>query len=241
MLPTKRLACTMRRSAESAKKLARRSLQASAITALGLFGLVGLSGCSTFSNVHKALVNSTHWNETVVTMRNRSFSAKAWHCRKHHFCNQKYINDFCAGFRTGYEDVANGADGCTPAFPPKEYWSWEFQSAEGASRTAAWYAGYPHGVRAAEEDGVAHWAQLPMSVGLQAEYQQAGVFEHQGGLYPIPSGPVPDSPVGMSYSSMQGEEILVEPAMPPQAMPQAMAPEATVPAPPTETDIGLDP
>ncbi|GIW96914.1 MAG: hypothetical protein KatS3mg111_0247 [Pirellulaceae bacterium] len=47
-------------------------------------------------------------------------------------------------------------------------------------------AGYPHGARAAEEDGANHWVQVPLSPELQAQYQQTGVFEHQGALYPIP-------------------------------------------------------
>lgn len=157
-------------------------------TMLGLLTIVSsLSGCMIVHNAHRALVNSTDWSDTVMVLRNRSMSAKAWHRRKHHFCNEKYIKDFCAGFRTGYEDVANGKDGCTPSFPPKEYWGWEFQSAEGAARTSAWYSGYPQGVRAAEEEGVAHWNQLQMSTGLQAQYQQAGMFQHEGALYPIPS------------------------------------------------------
>lgn len=186
MLPIQRFAQHLRREAR-VKMFGKRPFASKAIL-VGLLSLVGLTGCTTFTNMHKALVNSTHWNETVLIMRNRSFSAKAWHCRKHHFCDRKYIKDFCAGFRTGYEDVANGADGCTPAFPPKEYWSWEFQSAEGAQRTSAWYAGYPHGVRAAEEDGVANWTQLPMSVEMQSQYQQTGMFTHEGTLYPIPTG-----------------------------------------------------
>lgn len=160
----------------------------------------GTTGCTTFHNGFEAITNNGAWNETVVVLRNRSFSKKAWHRRKNSFCREKYMNDFCAGFRAGYEEVAQGSDGCTPAFPPQEYWSWEFQSAEGQARTAAWFAGYPHGCRAAEEDGVSNWSQIQMSAGLQAEYQQAGMLEHQGALYPIPTDNQISYPVeGMPY------------------------------------------
>ncbi|WP_145082025.1 hypothetical protein [Aureliella helgolandensis] len=126
------------------------------------------------------------WNDTVVGLRNRNLSSKAWHKRKQHFCREKYTKDFCNGFRAGFEAVATGSDGCTPAFPPSEYWGWQYQSADGQARSAAWFAGYPHGARAAEEDGVAFWNQVPMSAGMQAEYQNAGVLTHEGALYPIP-------------------------------------------------------
>ncbi|MCA9130543.1 MAG: hypothetical protein KDB22_25820 [Planctomycetales bacterium] len=135
-------------------------------------------------------------------MRNRSFSAKGWHRRKDAYCREKHLGDFCKGFRAGYEAVCEGGNnGCTPAFPPSDYWSWEYQSGEGHERTAAWFAGYPHGARAAEEDGVAHWHQVPMSAGMQAEYQQAGILTHEGALYPIPDpnaktqpAPEPEAP-----------------------------------------------
>jgi hypothetical protein len=170
------------------------------------------TGCTTFHNGFRAMASNGSWNDSVVTMRNRSMSAKAWHQRKHHFCKERHINDFCAGFKAGYEASAQGSDGCTPSFPPKNYWSWEFQSGEGQARTAAWFAGYPHGARAAEEDGVSNWNQLPMSAGLQAQYQQTGKFTHEGAVYPIPEpsryggsigSPVPAGPIMGGAESFQ--------------------------------------
>ena len=111
---------------------------------------------------------------------------QSWLRRRHHFQKEKFDKDFRAGFRAGYEEVAAGGNGCCPAVPPQNYWSWEFQSAEGRGRTQAWYAGFPHGARAAEEDGVANWNQMPMSIGMQAEYQQAGMPLQEGSIYPIP-------------------------------------------------------
>ncbi len=195
----------------------RRGLLAAATLAV-LLG--GFSGCTTLTNAHKAIAGSGAWNDTVMTFRNRSFSAKAWHRRKHHFCKRKYLKDFCAGFRAGYEDIARGADGCTPAFPPKNYWSWEFQSAEGQARTAAWFEGYPHGARAAEEEGLGNWSQLQMSSGLQAQYQNTGMFEHDGALYPIPATPGQGGPVIDQQYLLPGElgEIETIPPVPSEPM-----------------------
>ncbi len=177
MLPASPVSDTRsgQRTARSRTRFARpqRTLRRLILTAATVAGMLGgLPGCSTLHNGFKAMCNNGTWNESVLMIRNRNFSAKAWYRRKHHFCNEKYIKDFSAGFRAGYEDAANGVDDCTPAFPPKEYWGWQFQSAEGQGRTSAWFAGYPQGVRAAEEDGITHWNQLQMGAGLQALYPQ---------------------------------------------------------------------
>ncbi len=39
-------------------------------------------------------------------MRHRSMSSKSWHKHKHNHCNEGCLDDFCAGYRQGYEDVA---------------------------------------------------------------------------------------------------------------------------------------
>ncbi|MEM7474597.1 MAG: hypothetical protein AAF483_06345 [Planctomycetota bacterium] len=178
-------------------------------------------------NGFEALRNNGAWNETVLVLRNRSFAIKAWHRRKHNFCRERYLKDFAAGFRAGYEDVANGGGECTPAFPPQSYWGWEFQSAEGQARTAAWFAGYPHGARAAEEEGVASWSQVAMSAGFQSQCQQAGLFDHQGAVYPVPSGssmpPVPGATMApgnysMSDVPLENSEPIISTEIPP--MPQ---------------------
>lgn len=206
-----------------ASRFKRVVLSAASVAVL----VTGLTGCTTLHNGWEAMHNNGSWNDTVIVLRNRSFSAKAWHRRKHNFCRERYIKDFCAGFRQGYEDVAGGAGECTPAFPPQSYWGWEFQSAEGQARTAAWFAGYPHGARAAEEDGVAHWNQIQMSTELQAMYQQHGTFEHQGTLYPIPSDqsypeevPMLDGPFNGQISDGQVIELGAEaiPMHPPAAV-----------------------
>jgi len=90
--------------------------------------------------------------------------------RRAQFEGQPYIEHFGAGFRAGYEDVAGGANGCTPALPPRKYWTWKYQTPEGQGKTAAWFAGYPHGAKAAEEDGAGNFSQIQTSAEIKAEY-----------------------------------------------------------------------
>jgi hypothetical protein len=178
-------------AAQESPRTSRRGF----VTTLAVFAmLTGFCGCSTLHNGFEAISSNGEWHEMVSVLRNRSYSAKAWHKRKHHFRKHLYIHDLCAGFRAGYEAVANGEGECTPAFAPQKYWSWEYQSAEGQMRTAAWFEGFPHGCRAAEEDGANNWTQLQMSSGLQAQYQQTGMLQHEGALYPIPNTAPPAYP-----------------------------------------------
>lgn len=126
------------------------------------------------------------WNDAASKFRNRSMSSRSWHRHKNVYCNETCLNDFCSGYRQGYEDVARGSNGCTPNFPPREYWGWQHQSAEGQKKVSAWFAGYPHGARAAEEEGVGHWSQIQMSSTLQSQFVTAGVLPNQGhAVYPI--------------------------------------------------------
>lgn len=176
---------------QACKTTRQRLHRGKLVTASLIVVLACSSGCTLVHNASKLCNQNDSWNEAVLVMRNRAWATKAWHKRKQHFCNQSHINDFAAGFRKGYEDVANGSDGCTPATPPQSYWNWQFQSGEGQARTAAWFSGYPHGARAAEEDGVGNYSQMQLSTGLQSEYQQAGILPKGANVYPIP----PNKPV----------------------------------------------
>jgi len=56
-------------------------------------------------------------------------------------------------------------------------------------------AGYPHGARAAEEDGVSNWSQLQMSPALQSQYQHK---KQAASMPPLPAGqtPIPSTRMG---------------------------------------------
>ncbi len=135
--------------------------------ALGCFTAVisSSSGCSLGTNAGKALFRHDKLDEWMVGYRNQALAAKAWHCRKEKFCNRGHLDEFQAGFYAGYENIACGGTGCTPAIVPKEYWGWKHQSADGQAGVNSWFEGYPMGVQAAEMDGIGHWSQIrPMGL-----------------------------------------------------------------------------
>lgn len=144
-------------------------------------------GCNLVSNVGDGFRYSETWNNTASKFRNRSMSSRNWHRHKNRYCNEPCMTDFAEGYRKGYEDVAYGvSNGCTPSFPPRDYWGWQYQSAEGQKKVSAWFAGYPHGARAAEEEGVGSWSQIQMSSNLQAQFVTAGMLPNNGhAVYPI--------------------------------------------------------
>lgn len=168
-LPTARCALVSRGEANSASR-----------TLLVLIaGLMLFSGCSSFTTLHNNVRYNGAMNRFMAGYRNKAWCAKAWHKRKHGFCREKHLTEFCDGFQAGYQSVIDGGDGCTPAFPPPKYMSWKYQSAEGQNKMSSWFSGYPHGVRAAEEDGVGHWTQIQTYGGGQIPGSEAN------GLYPI--------------------------------------------------------
>ena len=175
--------------------------------ALAIVLVAGSStGCTLVHNFGESFRYDDTWNDAASKIRNRSMSSRNWHRHKNRFCNEECLTDFCAGYRQGYEDVARGvSNGCTPNFPPRDYWGWKYQSAEGQKKVASWFSGYPHGARAAEEEGVGNWSQIQMSSNLQAQFVKAGVMPNQGhAVYPITEvrsapagGPTPaGNPVG---------------------------------------------
>jgi hypothetical protein len=201
--------------------LRHRRLSSTARKRLALLVVLGASivpavGCSAWTGVNNTWKYNGYWNETMMGHRNKTSAHKAWHSRKHHFCNEKYLREFARGFRDGYIDVADGGSGCTPAFPPREYWGWKYQSCEGQARVAAWFSGFPHGARAAEEDGIGNWTQIQTSAAIQHQYSQNGMLSpNAAGLYPIPQAAVPNgSPyrdyVGPHGSSTEHFEVPTE-------------------------------
>lgn len=96
----------------------------------------------------------------MIGYRNKVLAARAWHENKDCFKNRRHRGDFENGFMQGYIDVANGGNGCVPAVAPASYLSWRYQSADGQNAINAWFAGYPLGAQAAEQDGVGHWGMI---------------------------------------------------------------------------------
>lgn len=167
------------------------------------------TGCTLMHNAHKAMTHGSSWNEGVVVMRNRNWSSMAWHKRKHRFCGQRHMTDYCSGFRKGYEDVAGGSNGCTPAFPPQDYWGWEYQSGEGQARTSAWFAGYPEGARAAEEDGIGNWTHLQVGGMQPSTTQTTGAQASGGTVTPTPTSNSLPNPASPARTIIPGQPTVV--------------------------------
>jgi|GEM_PF-2894695 len=154
--------------------------------------MLAQSGCTTFTRLSNAISLQDDISEHLIGYRNRAWSARAWHEHKDRFCNRPHLHDFCAGFRAGYESVADGGDGCTPPFPDRKYWQWQYQTAEGQQKVAAWFAGFPFGAQVAEQEGIGNFSQIMTSTTIHKEYVQAGLLEPGPHVYPIPDAAVDD-------------------------------------------------
>ncbi len=170
--------------------------------------VLGTGGCSMFSGAARQLKNHDGLNEFMVGHRNKTMAAKAWHCQKANFCNPS--NAFKDGFYAGYMDVCNGGSGCTPAIAPSQYWGWMYQSSNGQLAVNDWFAGFPMGVKAAEQDGVGHWSNVQTSYGMGTPNVAAPLPVHAAPTVLDYEQPAPlDSPF---LDADDGDAELIEPA-----------------------------
>jgi hypothetical protein len=126
------------------------------------------TGCTMARGLGRGLTQHEFLDDFMVGYRNSAWSARAWLCRRDRYLNHEFLSDFEAGFRQGYQDVANGSNGCVPAVCPRAYWGWQYQSSDGQRRMNAWFEAYPLGVQAAEEDGIGHWSHVATVPGAAA-------------------------------------------------------------------------
>jgi hypothetical protein len=162
------------------------------------------TGCSTFQGVRDYLQYNDATDDFVIGWRNYVWANKAWAAQKECYYGQPHLADFGEGFRAGYRNVAAGGNGCPPPLPPRNYWSWKYQSPEGQAKIAAWFAGYPYGAAAAEQEGAGNWREIPVSYVIQQEYSP----EYQQGLIPRCDGPRfpdPNDPEDTMQPSGQGD------------------------------------
>jgi hypothetical protein len=153
-------------------------------------------GCSVLQGVRDYAQYNDETDSFVVGWRNYVWANKAWHARKAYYAGEAQLHDFGEGFRAGYRDAAFGGNGCPPPLPPRKYWSWKYQTPEGQAKMAAWFSGYPHGARAAEEECAGNWRQIPVSHVIEqqysAEFEQAQIPRRDGSNFPQPTdAPIP--------------------------------------------------
>jgi hypothetical protein len=155
----------------AARYMKPRWLARLAMCLLATGGFVGANGCAAVQGVSEYVAYNDTSNDFVLGWRNIAWARQAWKLRYTEFLGEPHLDHFGAGFRAGYIDVASGSTGCTPSLPPRSYWNWRYQTPEGQMKVAAWFSGYPHGARAAEEDGAGNWSHIQISETTRAEYQ----------------------------------------------------------------------
>jgi hypothetical protein len=85
------------------------------------------------------------------------------------------VDQYCASRfavvrNCAYLRVVSGGSGCVPPLPPREYWSWKYQTAEGQAKVAAWFDGFTYGAQAADEEGAGMWQDIQVSHLIEAQY-----------------------------------------------------------------------
>lgn len=168
--------------------------------------LANLCGCYTF---HDCISNS------AMSARNCWDAHTAWLAYRGEFVDcSPYPVHFGCGFKQGYEDVANGSDGCPPTLPPRKYWGVCYQTATGRCQTVEWFNGYVAGAAVALKEGVQNRSRLVTSD--EVFHRGAHACPMEIVTEPIPAdGPLPavegEDPAGVHpFPYMQGAP-LVEP------------------------------
>ncbi|WP_143543759.1 hypothetical protein [Rhodopirellula sp. MGV] len=122
--------------------------------------LTGSAGCSILTNAYSYARKSDCLDDFMLSHRNKVFAQRAWFREASCHAGQANLSEFKAGFIKGYIDVANGGSGCTPSVAPSQYWGWKYQSPGGQAAIGAFFAGYPYGAKAAEQDGLSNWSNV---------------------------------------------------------------------------------
>lgn len=176
-----------------------------------LAGVLLVSGCAPLEGLYDQFNYNHEAYQLTSQLRNSHRADEAWERRASQFCGEPHPKDFGDGFRQGYCDVSNGEDGCPPPLPPRVYWADCFASPAGQRRIAAWFAGYTHGVTAAEEDAAGVFRSIYVSAELRRQYElQHAEPAPAVGTPPeiVPLGPAePDRrPESGSPAGMPGEQ-----------------------------------
>ncbi len=147
----------------------------------------------------------------MVDYSNRALAEKAWIREKHRFCDRQYVQEFKDGFIQGYLDVATGGDGCTPTIAPPKYWGWAYQTPYGQAAVNAFFQGFPFGAKAAEQDGVGYWSEIPTS-GLSNTLSPygSGVITEEVVPVPVPEVLTPEAVEIIAPALSDGASLTIE-------------------------------
>lgn len=184
------------------------------------------TGCSLIPGLGNALAYNTVSDDLVTGWRDNVWAKRAYNRRVAQMPVGRFESSFRDGFIDGYHSVAQGGNGCQPAMPPRKYWSWKYQTAEGQCKVQAWFQGWSYGAKAAEEDGLGFYREIQVSGAMEQTLR-----EHGYGVDPdCPNCPPGYSRPAMPLPILEGAAVptarpRVDAAMPPAtAAPQLVRP-----------------
>ncbi len=126
--------------------------------------MTATTGCTMFGTAVSAIGDHECIDEFMINHRNRVMAARAWQREKASFKDHCHLDDVKCGFMDAYAEAASGTgNGCVPPIAPRSYWGWRYQSSDGNAAVNSWFEGYPMGLKAAEQDGVANFGTIPMA------------------------------------------------------------------------------
>lgn len=126
------------------------------------------------TGINNALAYNSASDDLVTGWRDHVWAKRAYNRRVANLPVGRFESVFREGFIDGYHNVAQGGNGCQPAMPPRKFWSWKYQTAEGQCKVQAWYQGWSYGAKAAEEDGIGFYREIQVSGALEQSLKQYG-------------------------------------------------------------------
>ena len=187
------------------KNLIHRLVAAGCLT-VALTSSMGCRGLNHWYHEFQGCVSNK-----MVDYSNRALAEKAWIREKHRFRDRQYVQEFKDGFIHGYIDVATGGDGCTPTLAPPKYWGWAYQTPYGQAAVNAFFQGFPSGAKAAEQDGVGYWSEIPTS-GLSSALSPYGSGLNSDEVVPMPVPEVspPQANSSSNAPAPNGERLTID-------------------------------
>src|SRR5438552_2037945 len=207
---------------------------------LWLLGLCAVSsGCDmAVITVRNLAYESALQTDNVLTcLRNRRLANAAWGQAQGADPGHEYSKDYARGFKDGFADYLD-ADGCggPPPLPPRCYWLLPYRTPPGHAASHDWFAGFQHGLAAAQASGYRRWATVPSSApGPATLHPPLPPPPPPNGL-PSPPGGEPELPLPRQLGPAPGDP---EPAALPQ--PGALPRERLKVEPEAEDDATAQP
>ena len=165
---------------------------------LGTLALCTLTpGCQLASNAIHNVCYETRLNTAEVQERcdYEKLAKASWETVKSTEPCAEWSKDHEDGFIDGFVDYLQfGGPGQPPYVPPKRYWGPNYHTPEGYRAIEEWFAGFRHGVTAAEQSGYRRWSKVPSAHATESPPLPAAVPPEVGPAMPAPvtsNGPYP--------------------------------------------------